>query len=42
VLFGPGSIEDAHRADEHVPIDEVERCGDILQRLIERFCGHGA
>lgn len=30
VVFGPGSIGEAHSRDESVPIDEVERAADIL------------
>ena len=39
VLFGPGSIEVAHRANEFLPKDEFERAGGVLDHLIERFCG---
>ncbi|MHC4274745.1 MAG: M20/M25/M40 family metallo-hydrolase, partial [Planctomycetota bacterium] len=38
VLFGPGSIDVAHRPNEYVPIDEFRRAGAILERLVERFC----
>lgn len=38
VLFGPGTIEVAHRPNEYVPIDEFIRCRDMLRILIERFC----
>jgi acetylornithine deacetylase len=38
VLFGPGSIDVAHRPNEHVPIEELDRARSILQRLVERFC----
>lgn len=38
VLYGPGSIEVAHRPDEFVPIDEMQRAKDVLHRLIERMC----
>ncbi|MBA3344715.1 MAG: acetylornithine deacetylase [Gemmatimonadales bacterium] len=41
VLFGPGSIEVAHRANEFVPRDELRRAGQIVQRLIHRRCGGG-
>jgi acetylornithine deacetylase len=33
VVFGPGSIEQAHTADEWVPLDEVEQAAEILYRL---------
>ena len=39
VLFGPGSIEVAHRANEFVPIDEFTKAKPHLERLVDRFCG---
>jgi acetylornithine deacetylase len=39
VLFGPGSIEVAHRANEFLPTDQFRRAGEILDRLIQRSCG---
>ena len=39
VLFGPGSIEVAHKANESLPKDQFERAGAVLDDLIERFCG---
>jgi acetylornithine deacetylase len=39
VLFGPGSIEVAHRANEFLPIDEFQRGGRVLDGLIQRSCG---
>jgi acetylornithine deacetylase len=39
VLFGPGSIEVAHRANEFLPVDQFRRAGEILDRLIRRSCG---
>lgn len=38
VIFGPGSIEVAHRANEYVPIAELERGGAVLDDLIRRRC----
>lgn len=38
VLFGPGSIEAAHKPNEFVPIAELVRAREILHRLVERFC----
>jgi len=38
VLFGPGSIEAAHKPNEFVPIDEFNRAGVILRQLVEKFC----
>ncbi len=38
VLFGPGSIEAAHKPNEFVPIEEFNRAGEILGRLVTKFC----
>ncbi len=38
VLFGPGSIEVAHKANEFVPTDELRRAGDVLEALIRHRC----
>jgi acetylornithine deacetylase len=38
VIFGPGNIEVAHRANEFVPIAELERAGTVLDELIRRRC----
>jgi acetylornithine deacetylase len=38
VLYGPGSIEVAHRPNEFVPVAELERAGDILDQIIRQRC----
>ena len=38
VIFGPGDIRVAHRANESVPIAELERAGVILDELIRLRC----
>jgi acetylornithine deacetylase len=35
VVFGPGSIEQAHRPDEFIQIRELERGQDFMDRLIQ-------
>lgn len=35
IVCGPGSIEQAHKADEFIAISELEKCGKFLDRLIE-------
>ncbi|MDN5897670.1 MAG: acetylornithine deacetylase [Psychrobacter sp.] len=35
IICGPGSIEQAHKADEYVALSEIERCDSFLQRLLE-------
>jgi acetylornithine deacetylase len=34
VICGPGSIEQAHRPDEWIALDQVKACEDFLKRLI--------
>ncbi|HEU5459759.1 MAG TPA: acetylornithine deacetylase [Pyrinomonadaceae bacterium] len=34
VVIGPGDIREAHRTGEFVPVDELERCADILRQSI--------
>jgi acetylornithine deacetylase len=36
VICGPGSIEQAHKADEFIALDQVRQCEDFIDRLIER------
>ena len=38
VVFGPGNIRVAHQTDEFVPVGDLEKCVEILQRAIEHFC----
>jgi acetylornithine deacetylase/succinyl-diaminopimelate desuccinylase-like protein len=35
VVFGPGSIEQAHTADEWLPLDQLEQAADILHRFVK-------
>ena len=37
VVFGPGSIEQAHTDDEWLPLDQLEQAAEILYR----FCRQG-
>ena len=34
VVIGPGDIREAHRTGEFVPVDELERCAQILKEVI--------
>ncbi|MFS4437647.1 acetylornithine deacetylase [Paracoccaceae bacterium GXU_MW_L88] len=36
VIFGPGSIAQAHKPDEYIEIKALERCLDVLGKLAER------
>jgi acetylornithine deacetylase len=38
VVFGPGDIRVAHRTGEFVPIDQLNRCVEILSQAIKHFC----
>lgn len=39
IVFGPGDMGTAHKSGEHVSLDELNRCVDILSALIGRICG---
>ncbi len=34
VIFGPGSIDQAHKADEFVAVDQIDECGAFIEKLI--------
>ncbi len=34
VVIGPGSIDQAHKADEFIAVAELEKCGGFLDRLL--------
>ncbi|HEX9941812.1 MAG TPA: acetylornithine deacetylase [Thermoanaerobaculia bacterium] len=37
-IFGPGSIEVAHKPNEHLPKDELAAARGLLERTIRHFC----
>ncbi len=37
-IYGPGSIEVAHRPDESVPKADLRGARGVLERIVERFC----
>ena len=39
LVFGPGSIDVAHQADEYVPTAELHRAVDIVAEVVARRCG---
>lgn len=39
VVIGPGDIREAHRTGEFVPVDELEKCAEVLKLAIARLCG---
>jgi acetylornithine deacetylase len=38
VVFGPGSIQAAHRPNEWLPVAEFERAAGLLESVVERSC----
>lgn len=38
LVFGPGSIDVAHKADEYVPIPELVRAVDVIEDVVRRRC----
>lgn len=38
LVFGPGSIDVAHKADEFVPIGELHRAVDVVEEVVARRC----
>lgn len=39
VMFGPGKVENAHAADESVPLDDVAQCAEVLAEWIVATIG---
>jgi acetylornithine deacetylase len=39
VVFGPGSVRQAHAVDEFVPLDELVRAAQVMAVAAMRFCG---
>lgn len=38
VILGPGDIDQAHQADESLPVDRLQPGVELLKKLIARFC----
>jgi acetylornithine deacetylase len=38
ILCGPGRVEEAHRADEYVSIDQLQKCEAFLRKIVQKFC----
>jgi acetylornithine deacetylase len=38
LVFGPGSIDVAHQADEFVPVDELHRAVGVVERVVAERC----
>ncbi|MCA8967938.1 MAG: M20/M25/M40 family metallo-hydrolase, partial [Planctomycetes bacterium] len=41
VVCGPGSIEQAHKADEYIALDQLSECLTMLERLGDRLARSG-
>lgn len=39
VMYGPGSVRQAHSADEFVPVSELVTCTRVLARTLLAWCG---
>ena len=39
IICGPGSIEQAHKPNEYVSLDQLGQCEAFLRRLMSRVCG---
>jgi acetylornithine deacetylase len=39
IIFGPGAIAQAHKADEYIGLPEYLQCIDHLVEFIPRWCG---
>lgn len=38
IICGPGSIEQAHRPDEFVTLEQLTKCEEFLRKVVPRFC----
>ena len=38
IICGPGSIEQAHKPDEFVALEQVAQCESFMERLLEQMC----
>ena len=36
--YGPGSLEVAHKPDEHVPVQDLQRVAAVFKRLVLDVC----
>lgn len=38
LVFGPGSIDVAHKADEYVPVSELHRAVGVVESVVQKCC----
>ena len=41
VICGPGSIDQAHKPDEYIALDQVEACAGFMRRLLDHAAARG-
>jgi acetylornithine deacetylase len=41
VVCGPGSVDQAHKPDEFITLEQVARCEAFLRRLMDHVCVEG-
>jgi acetylornithine deacetylase len=39
IVCGPGNIEQAHKPNEYVSLEQIGQCEAYLRRLMQRMCG---
>ena len=39
LVFGPGSIDQAHRADEYIPTEQLQKTVRLVQEVVYHHCG---
>ena len=37
IICGPGSIEQAHKADEYVDLSQLQQCEQFMDKLVQRL-----
>ena len=42
VVFGPGSIDQAHKPDEYIELRQIDACVDFMRRLMDRLSADAA
>ena len=38
IVLGPGSIEQAHKPDEYISVNQLDRCDTFLMKLVDALC----
>ena len=40
IVCGPGSIDQAHKPNEFVSLDQIEKCEQFMDKLMDHVCAH--